>query len=167
MRVCVFMFSQRKPVEGKLALERDVNEWRCYLFGLADCTFSSEKSTISLIPSCPPLPRTEWVCVCACMWRRISTPMCKISNVRPELLDCKTCSWNSKCDTALLWLTEVWSFQVISNLIIFQPFDWLRSCIKTAVSKLNCIFRALECYTQVQVKVLDYEFRGNTVSLLS
>lgn len=59
MRVCVFVFSQCKPVAGKLLVEGEVNEWWCYLFGLADCTFSSEKSAVSLIPSCPPRPGTE------------------------------------------------------------------------------------------------------------
>lgn len=53
-----------------------VNEWWCFLFGLADCTCSSEKSpTVSLIPSSPLPPeelievlheQNEPVCVCLC-----------------------------------------------------------------------------------------------------
>ena len=70
--MCVFVFSQCKPVEGKLVVEGKVNEWWCYLFGLADCTFSGEKKNkkspaVSLIPSRPPPPETESACVCVCV----------------------------------------------------------------------------------------------------
>ena len=84
--MCVFVFSQCKPVEGKLVVEGKVNEWWCYLFGLADCTFSGEKKnkkspTVSLIPSRPPPPETEstCVCVCVCVKSRSSAATCVIS----------------------------------------------------------------------------------------
>ena len=69
MCIC-FVFSQSKPVKGKgnwWRKEKWMNGW-CYLFGLADYTFSREKSpAVSLIPSCLPLPETEWACVCVCV----------------------------------------------------------------------------------------------------
>lgn len=75
-----------------------MNEWRCYLFGLAESNFSSEKSpAVSLIPSCRPLPvglmdpRRDRKEACVC----VSVCVCACGRV------CSPCSFFHTCITAL------------------------------------------------------------------
>lgn len=63
--VCVYVYLCFLRIDWGMVLEGEVNEWWCYLFGLAGCAFSSEKSTVSLILSCPPWPGNRMsLCVC-------------------------------------------------------------------------------------------------------
>ena len=86
--VCVFVFSQCKPVEGKLVVEGKVNEWWCYLFGLADCTFSGEKEkkiTRRITNSVPSAAAAAWnrisLCVCVCERERERKWVCVCAHV--------------------------------------------------------------------------------------
>lgn len=67
-----------------------MNEWRCYLFGLAESNFSSEKSpAVSLIPSCRLLPvglmdprrdrKEACVCVCVFVFVRVAESVVRVA----------------------------------------------------------------------------------------
>lgn len=101
-----------------------MNEWRCYLFGLAESNFSSEKSpAVSLIPSCRLLPvglmdprrdrKEACVCVCVCV--------CACGRV------CSPCSFFHTCIAALSF-----SRDYLMDIKRFQPAPY-EVCLMTGL----------------------------------
>ena len=112
--VCVFVFSQCKPVEGKLVVEGKVNEWWCYLFGLADCTFSGEKKKkitrriTNSVPSAAAWNRIS-LCVCVCVCVCVCTCVIYLWHMCWRGCVC-VCVWKAEAQLLRVSYQNVWNF---------------------------------------------------------